>query len=199
MSDINNNKYQVRLPIILMAGMAIGIFIGALISEPSSPISTTIGEMLKFKEVINHIDKDYVDEVNTDELIDAAIDDILGKLDPHTVYIPANDAGLYNSQLQGDYDGVGLQFDIIRDTITVIAPINGGPSSELGIRSGDKIVTVDGENVAGVGITTRDVIEKLRGPKGSEVEIDIYRKFEDDIISFTIERDKIPQNSVDVS
>ena len=199
MGEINNSKFQVRLPLILMLGVAIGLFLGALISEPSSPINNMVGGLVKFREVINYINKDYVDEVNTDQLIDGAIADMLDQLDPHTIYIPASDAKIYNSQLQGNFDGIGVQFEIIRDTISVIRPLDQGPSEKLGILPGDQIIKVNGENVAGIGISTKEVLEMLRGPRGSTVDVQFKTIGENSLISYTIERDRIPEESIDVA
>lgn len=148
---------------------------------------------------MTYVNRDYVDSVNTTELVEFGIDKMLEHLDPHSSYIPAKDASLAQSQLDGEFDGIGVEFGIIRDTIYVVAPLTGGPSEALGILSGDQIIKVDGENVAGVGVTNRDVFEKLRGPKGSEVVIDIKRKNEKDLIEYNITRDKIPQYSVNAS
>lgn len=162
--------------------------------NPKSPLSS----IMKFREIVNYVKNDYVDEVDTDELIEDAIAHMLDELDPHSVYIPSEQAQLAKSELEGGFDGIGIEFSIIRDTIYVVAPLNGGPSEQLGIKTGDKIISVDGEKVAGIGITNRGVFERLRGPKGSKVEVGIKRKGKQDFLAFDIIRDKIPQYSVDV-
>jgi carboxyl-terminal processing protease len=149
--------------------------------------------------VLTYIEKDYVDTVNSEELVEIAINTMLEKLDPHSVYIPAKDLNLANSQLEGEFDGIGIEFSIIKDTIHVVAPLSGGPSERVGLMSGDKIIKVDDKNVAGVGISNREVFEKLRGPKGSEVNLGIKRRGVEELNNFKITRDKIPQHSVDVS
>lgn len=153
----------------------------------------------KFREIISHIDKNYVDEVNTDELVEEAINKMLEKLDPHTAYIPTKDMELVSSQLQGKFEGIGIEFNIFHDTIYVVTPLSGGPSEKVGLRSGDKIIKVDDELVAGINISNRGVFDRLRGPKGTKVKVTIYRKNEAELLDFTIERDKIPQYSVDVA
>lgn len=199
MEEIKNTKTQIRLPFVLMLGVAVGLFLGALISEPSSPITNSASGLVKLREIINYIEKDYVDEVNTDELVEGAIAEMLDDLDPHTVYIPATDAQIYNSQLKGNFDGVGLQFEILRDTITVIRPLKNGPSEKLGVVPGDQIIKVNGENVTGSEINNRKVLELLRGPRGSQVSVTFKTSGEPELISYTIERDRIPEESIDVA
>lgn len=165
----------------------------------SAPTSNFMKSLNKFRQVLTHVENDYVDEVDSEELVETAITKMLEDLDPHTSYIPAKDLDLIQSRLQGNYEGIGVEFNIFKDTIHVVTPLSGGPSQKLGIRSGDKIVKVDDETVAGVGITNQKVIELLRGPGGSEVVVSIKRDGEDELIDFTIERDVIPQYSVDVS
>lgn len=165
----------------------------------ASPTSDFMQSLTKFRQVLTHIENDYVDEVNSDELVESALTNMLEDLDPHTSYIPAKDLELIQSRLQGNYEGIGVEFNIFKDTIHVVSPLSGGPSQKLGIRAGDKIIKVDGENVAGIGMTNQKVVEMLRGPGGSEVTVSIRRDGEDELIDFTIERDVIPQYSVDVS
>ncbi len=196
---MDNTKFSIRLPIYIATALALGMLIGAQMVGEKSTGPKFYKSLNKLKQVIGYIDKDYVDEVNTEKLVDGAIDHILEKLDPHSVYIPKEDIELSQAQLQGNFEGIGIEFNIFKDTVTVVAPLSGGPSEKLGLMSGDKIVEVDGENIAGINITNRDVINKLRGPKGSEVEIGIFRKGESEIIYYDIKRDVIPQFSVDVS
>jgi len=196
--DIKNTKYYIRLPLILAIGIAAGILIGAKMVDVNSTDNDLFNNVLKFREVLTHVKKDYVDEVNTDELVETAISKMLEKLDPHSVYIDAEEIDLAKSQLEGEFEGIGIEFSIIKDTIYVVAPLTGGPSEKVGLHSGDKIIKVDGKTVAGTGIAIKDVFELLRGKKGTEVLIDVKRKGEDDLLDFAIERDVIPQNSVDV-
>ncbi len=148
---------------------------------------------------MTYINRDYVDSVDTNELVEFGITKMLENLDPHSSYIPAKDASLVQSQLDGEFDGIGVEFGIIRDTIYVVAPLTGGPSEALGIQSGDQIIKVDGKTVAGTGITNRDVFDLLRGPKGSKVLVDIKRKNQNELINYEIIRDKIPQYSINAS
>ncbi|MDZ7606803.1 MAG: S41 family peptidase [Cyclobacteriaceae bacterium] len=197
MEKINNSKFQVRLPIILAVGVAAGILIGATFAGSDNPNSNFMKGVMKFREVMSLIDKSYVDSVNTDELVESAVIKMLENLDPHTVYVSAKDVELANSDLKKEFEGVGIEFNIFRDTIVVLTPLSDGPSEKAGLMSGDKIINVEGETVAGVGITNRGVIDRLRGKKGTEVKVGIKRQRNSQLLDFTIIRDKIPQYSVD--
>jgi carboxyl-terminal processing protease len=198
-SEIKNTKQQIRLPIILALAISAGIWIGATFAEPKTDRNDLKAAIYKLQEIITYINRDYVDSVNTNELVEYGIERMLDKLDPHSSYIPARDATLAKSQLDGEFDGIGVEFGIIRDTIYVVAPLTGGPSEKLGIQSGDQIIKVDGKTVAGTGITNRDVFDLLRGPRGSKVGVDIKRKSQKDLIAYEIIRDKIPQYSINAT
>ena len=197
MEKIKNSKFQIRLPIILTVGLAAGIMIGASFAGPEQTASNYMKSVMKFKEVMSLINGSYVEDVNTDEMVETAVEKMLENLDPHTVYVSAKDVELSNSDLKKEFEGVGIEFNIFRDTIVVLAPLSGGPSEKVGLLAGDKIVTVDGETVAGIGITNRGVIDRLRGKKGSKVDVEIKRNRSKELLDFTIIRDKIPQYSVD--
>ncbi|MBX0333838.1 S41 family peptidase [Pontibacter sp. HSC-14F20] len=199
-SKPRNTPFQVRLPLYIAAALIVGVLIGANTFSPSdnNPQSTAKA-YLKFRDVLSYIDRDYVDTVDTEKLADHAITKMLEKLDPHTSYIPAADLAMARSYLEGDFEGIGVEFNIFKDTIYVITPLSGGPSEAAGIQAGDKIVSVDGENVAGTGITNEGVFKRLRGPKGTDVKIQVLRKASKKPFDFTITRNKIPTVSVDVS
>ena len=141
----------------------------------------------------------YVDTVNEKQLTDEALKAMIKQLDPHSVYIAPEEMREMNEPLVGKFDGIGVQFNIHNDTIMVTQPIPGGPSDKLGIRAGDRIVKIDGVNVAGVKITNNDVFKKLRGTKGTEVKVSIYRRSVTDLIDYTIVRDQIPLFSMDAA
>ncbi|HKL03440.1 MAG TPA: S41 family peptidase, partial [Cryomorphaceae bacterium] len=153
----------------------------------------------KLTALFYHIETNYVDSVDSEKLVDDAIREVLTDLDPHSVYIPAKDVEKANEGLEGNFEGIGIQFNILRDTIIVVSPIAGGPSEALGIMAGDKIVSIEGENVAGVGVTNQDVTSKLRGDKGTVVSVGIRRKGEKNAIPFDITRDEIPIYSLDAA
>lgn len=198
MSTHKNSKQAIRLPLFIALTLCVGIFLGANMTT-SSPTGDLVKNLQKFRQILTYIENDYVDEVDTDELVEGAISNVLKELDPHSVYIPPRELDLVQSQLEGKYEGIGIEFNIFKDTIFVVTPLSGGPSEKLGIKTGDKIIKVDGENVAGIDMNNRKVVELLRGEKGSEVIVSIFRKGESELIDFTIERDVIPQFSVDVS
>lgn len=153
--------------------------------------------MNKFGTLLTIVSQTYVDSVNETKLVDDAIVDLLQDLDPHSVYISSEDKQKMNEPLVGNFEGVGIQFNIMKDTILVVTPIVGGPSEKLGILSGDKIVIIDGDTVAGVGYTNDKVVKSLRGPKGTIVTVGIKRNGENELLDFEIKRDKIPIYSVD--
>lgn len=196
---IQNTKAQIRLPLFLSIAIAAGIFIGANMTSSTKGGSDLAQSLQKFREILNYVDRNYVDEVKTEDLVEKAISDMLEELDPHTAYIPKEEQEYSRSQLEGNFDGIGIEYNIFRDTIYVVAPLSGGPSERVGLLTGDKIIKVDNENVAGIGIKTRGVLDRLRGPKGTQVTVSILRKNNKDLLDFDIVRDKIPQFSVDAS
>lgn len=145
------------------------------------------------------IDAFYVDSVNIDMLTEKAIIEILKNLDPHSTYISAKDVKDMNEPLNGNFEGIGVQFNLLRDSIIIVEPVAGGPSEKVGIRAGDRIITINQEKVTGVKMTTTGVRSRLMGPKGTKVNVTIYRKGEKDPLDFTIIRDKIPIYSLDAS
>ncbi|MBI5217866.1 MAG: S41 family peptidase [Bacteroidia bacterium] len=153
----------------------------------------------KFSKVLSLINTFYVDTINQEKVVENAIIEMLKKLDPHSIYVNKEEVKKMNEPLEGAFDGVGIEFNIMDDTIMVISPIVGGPSEKLGIRAGDRIVRIDGQLVAGVGIKNSDVMKKLRGEKGTKVTVNIVRRGIKDLLDFTITRDKIPIFSVDAS
>ncbi len=186
------------MPLFLGVAVALGVLLGATLFQPSSnnPQGTARG-YLKFREILSYIDREYVDTVNTEQLSEYAIGKMLEKLDPHSSYIPSKDLSMARSYLESDFDGIGVEFNIFRDTLYVIAPINGGPSEQVGIQAGDKIIKVENENIAGINITNETVFKKLRGPRGSKVNLTILRRGETKPHVFTVTRRKIPSVSVD--
>lgn len=153
----------------------------------------------KFQSALTILEMAYVDSVELQKLTEKAIIGMLENLDPHSVYISKEELEEMNEPLIGKFEGVGIQFNIIKDTIVVVAAIPGGPSEKLGIQAGDKIVEIDGENVAGIGIKNNDVMEKLRGDKGTKVDVGIVRRGAKEILNYTITRDNIPLNTVEAS
>ncbi len=153
----------------------------------------------KFDALLQYVNYAYVDSTDDNELVENAIVAVLKELDPHSVYIPREELKKMNEPLVGNFEGIGIQFNILHDTLMVVSPISGGPSEKVGLRAGDKIVAVDGKNIAGIGLQNSDVQKKLRGKKGTKVKVGIKRRSIKEVLSFTITRDKIPIFSVDAS
>jgi carboxyl-terminal processing protease len=166
------------------------------VPPPSAADPATTG---KLESLLYHIDRMYVDDVDKQKLVDAAIVRMLEELDPHSIYIPKEELEEVNEPLKGNFEGVGIQFNIIRDTIYVVDAIPGGPSERLGIRAGDRILSIEGENAAGAGLKNSDVMKRLRGKKGTKVAVAVARKGEPAPLDFVITRDKIPIYSVEAS
>jgi carboxyl-terminal processing protease len=178
---------------VMMAVTAVMLFTEAAIPQVLNEGTFKIGRTLSL------IDAFYVDSTNLDKLTETVIIDLLRQLDPHSTYISAKDVKDMNEPLQGNFEGIGIQFNLLYDTIIVIEPIAGGPSEKVGLRAGDRIITINGENVTDIGISTTGVRSRLMGPKGTSVSLNVFRKCEKDILDFTIVRDKIPINSLDAA
>ncbi|HTH54677.1 MAG TPA: S41 family peptidase, partial [Cyclobacteriaceae bacterium] len=198
MDQPKNSKYQISLPLILCIGLAAGLLIGASMNSKSSK-PTDNSEIEKLREVLSLVQNEYVDKGKTDAVVEDAINHILGKLDPHSAYIPSRDKIEANEELRGNFEGIGIEFNIFHDTLVVIAALAGGPSEAVGLRPGDKIIKVGDKLIANTKLTTFDVQKYLKGPKGTEVKIEVLRKRKASPIVFTIVRDKIPQTSVDAA
>lgn len=154
----------------------------------------------KVGQTLFNINKYYLDTVNFKGISEELVKSVIAKLDPHSSYISAEDVKAMNEPLEGNFDGIGVEFALINDTLTIQATVPGGPSEKVGIKAGDKIVKVDGEIITGTGLTIERVHKYLRGPKGTKVTVGVVRKGSDaQNIDFVITRDKIPLNSVDAS
>ena len=186
-----------KLLLYLSLSVCLGVLIGTQITGLDTEKTFFNADFNKLRKIISYIEEDYVDEVAEDEMVESVIEDILAKLDPHSAYINAENSAYMNAQLQGNFDGIGIEFNIFHDTINVVSPLSGGPSEKLGIKSGDKIIRVNDDIVAGVGMNNSDVVKRLRGPKGSNVAVYIKRYGQKNLLKFNIERDVIPQYSVD--
>ncbi len=153
----------------------------------------------KFGQLLFYINNYYLDTTDSEKLTEEAIKKVLQQLDPHSSYVSAKDVKAMNEPLEGNFEGVGIEFSIVRDTLTVANPISGGPSEKVGLRTGDKIVEIEGSNIASIGITNDMVFKYLRGPKGTKVNMSVVRRGVDELLHFEVVRDKIPINSVDAA
>jgi carboxyl-terminal processing protease len=192
-------KFNPYLPIWFALVLVGGIFLGILLGTRTGAFSPFRAKSDKIREVVKYVQKKYVDTLSQNVIEEKAITGMLEKLDPHSVYISAEEFHDANDPLLGSFEGIGVQFRIENDTVTVINPVSGGPSEKLGIRAGDRIVKVDGKNIAGIKISTNDVMRKLKGPKGTEVEVSIFRRGVAGLLEFIITRDVIPTYSMDIA
>ena len=195
------NKLKIWLPLLFALLLALGIYVGMRMNEPyrhsNSLFSFRTGQFNKINDVINYINMEYVDTVNQKKLVESTIEDMLHQLDPHSAYIPADELQASNEPLEGNFDGIGIEFHLQSDTIMVVTAISGGPSDALGIQAGDRIIKVNGKNVANIHITSTQVMQALRGPGGTKVKVTISRYGQ--LTDYMITRGKIPIYSVDVS
>ena len=194
-------RSAIWLPVIVVVAVSAGVFLGIKLQNRKQMVTRTmfINNANKIGSILNLVEKNYVDTVDSKKMIETAIPEILKQLDPHTVYIPAKDMVEVGEEMSGNFSGIGVQFSIQNDTIMVIDVISGGPSQKLGIRAGDRIVKVNDSIMAGVKVTNDKVLKKLRGVKGTHVKVGIARKGFGELIAFDIVRGEIPLNSIDVS
>ncbi|MBL8001766.1 MAG: S41 family peptidase [Flavobacteriales bacterium] len=196
----------VLLPLLLAAALATGLYLGSRFQarDPHAGVPGMPGLFFlrgaspsdKLGEVIDLLDRQYVDSVRTDELVDGVLQDLLQRLDPHSYYISAAELQAAQEPLEGSFEGIGVEFAIQRDTIVVIAPVEGGPSASKGIRAGDRILKADTVELAGRNITNDVVMRTLRGRGGSEVTLKLARAGRKEPFEVTVTRGKIPINSV---
>lgn len=168
-----------------------------LISNTLSAQSNQATRKLQMAEFA--ISRLYVDEVNEEELVEKAITSMLEELDPHSTYTNAEEARKMNEPLEGEFEGIGIQFQMMEDTLLVVQPVSGGPSEKVGILAGDRITAVEDTLIAGVKMSTEEIMSRLRGPKGSVVKLTIIRRDIDEPLTFEVKRDKIPIYSLDAS
>ncbi|NNF85406.1 MAG: S41 family peptidase [Winogradskyella sp.] len=189
------------IPILLGTAIAAGVFIGGKLNytDTSDRLFTTNSKKDKLNRLIDYIDYEYVDEVNTDSIVDVTVNGILDNLDPHSTYIPKKDLKRITENMKGDFIGIGINFYSYRDTIAVVKPTEGGPSERAGIKRGDRILKANDERIYGRDITNDSIVDKLKGEKNTRVKLTVYRKEEDKILDFIIKRSVIPIKSVDAA
>lgn len=189
---------KLYIPVLLAVALVAGIFIGNRLNFNAGRNLPATSNGNKFDAIVNLINNAYVDSISTDSLIEKTIPQMLKNLDPHTTYIPAKEMVGVEEEMRGNFGGIGVQFSIQNDTVMVVDVISGGPSSRLGIMPGDRIISVNDTSLVGKGLKNEKVLLKLRGEKGTKVDIDIKRKGFKDPIAFSIIRGDIPIYSVDV-
>ncbi|MBB3697975.1 PDZ domain-containing protein [Flammeovirga yaeyamensis] len=200
--DSTNSKnvdIKAWLPLIVGVSIGIGVLVGSHLRAPDPSTNRLMVDKnaTKFERLLNYVDQYYVDSVDINVLTQEAIDHVLKDLDPHTVYVPADEADIMASRLDDGFEGVGIEFRVIEDTLKVLSVMPGGPSKKIGIRAGDKIIVVNGDTIAGKELDNASIVKKLRGKKGTKVDIEIKRKKKEELIAFTITRDVVPTPSVE--
>ncbi len=200
MSD-NKNSSKRYIPIIIAASIVVGILIGTFYANlfSNNRLSIINTSSNKLNDLLRIVDDQYVDTVKMTDLVEKAMPQILAELDPHSTYIPAKDIEATTSELKGHFSGIGVSFTIQHDTIYISDVIKGGPSEKVGLMPGDRIVSVNDTMFVGKEVTNTTTMAKLKGPKGTEVKLGIYRRGVKDILSFTIVRGDIPIKSVDAA
>ena len=200
MESNQRNKY---IPLIIAVSVLVGILTGTFYSKRFSnerkEYSANFTTSNKLNGLLRIINDQYVDTVNMTQLIEDAMPQILGELDPHSSYIPAKDLQAVNDDLAGSFSGIGVQFTIQQDTIHISNVIPGGPSEKVGIMAGDRIVEIDDSAFVGKIVTNYESMKRLKGPKGSEVKLGIFRQGEKELLHFTIVRGDIPVKSIDAA
>ncbi len=189
-----NALYPFMFSLVLVIGIMLGFLIRGRSHQQISFVNRSAPD--KVDEILNYIRYRYVDTVDIDKIYQDAIDEIFNDLDPHSAYIPADILRNVNESLRGDFEGIGIEFNVLDDTIIVVSTLKGGPSEALGILSGDKIITINDSLVAGIQISNADVVRLLKGPKGSSVNVGIKRFTSDTLIHYNITRDRVEVSSI---
>lgn len=192
-------KYNYIWPTILAAALGVGVFIGGKLHFSDSPdkLFTTNSKKDKLNRLIDYIDYEYVDDVDTDSIVDVTVNNILEKLDPHSVYIPKREMEEVAENMKGDFVGIGINFYSYKDTISVIRTVNDGPSFLKGILPGDRILMAGNDTLFGKKLPNPTIVDKLKGGKGTSVELTVYRRSEDRTFKVNIKRDVVPLKSVE--
>ena len=193
-------RVQTWLPLLLATCMSVGIWLGLKLQDEQlvthQPASELPAEPQKMQEVLGYINAKYVDNINTDSVTGLALASLLERLDPHSSYIPLSDVEEVHEHLEGNFVGVGIEFELIHDTVTIISALQGSPAHEVGLQSGDRIVSINDKLVAGPSRDGLTLIKQLKGKKGSKVVVGVLRRGESDIRSFSIIRAQIVVNSI---
>ena len=193
----NSFKY---LPVLLFATLALGFVLGRMLNFPKVvDFSNRNSSRSKLNKLIDFIDTEYVDDVNTDSIVNLTVDTILAQLDPHSVYIPPTDQQEVAESMQGNFVGIGVNFYMYNDSVAVIKPVENGPSAKAGIKAGDRILYADKTKLFGRKLPSDSLFSKLKGTVGSDIELTIFRKSEGKKRKVRIKRDIIPLKSVDAA
>lgn len=189
---------KIYLPLLFFSCIATGIYIGSLLNFPAEK-TTKNNYKTKLNQLLDFIDNEYVDDVKTDSIVNKTVNSILAELDPHSVYVPAVEQHLVTENMHGDFVGIGINFYILNDTLTVIKPTENGPSKKAGIKAGDRILYANNNKLFGKKISQEYLYSKLKGEKNTQVLLTIYRKSENKTLKIKVTRNTIPIKSVDVA
>jgi carboxyl-terminal processing protease len=192
--------FKLYWPLAIFGALALGILLGLQLNMNSNPLGQSkTTPKNKLNKLLDFIEREYVDSVNTDSIVDVAVSEILEKLDPHSVYISKSEIAQVNESMKGNFVGIGVQFYRLKDTVTVTKIIPGGPSEAKGIMAGDRILSANGKNLFGNKITTQDIYNELRGKEGTSVTLKLFRKKENKTFQVKINRGIVPLKSVEVA
>lgn len=194
------NNTKIYLPLLLGLVCAAGVLLGSKINfSTNQGLFTSNPKKEKLNRLIDYIDYEYVDAVNTDSIVDVTVNRILENLDPHSVYIPKMEYASVSENMKGDFVGIGVSFQSVNDTIVVIQPIKGGPSEKIGIKGGDRILYANDEQLFNKNISNDSLISQLKGKENTNVTLTIFRKGLKDLLKFNVKRSRVPLKSVDAS
>ncbi|MFL9844619.1 S41 family peptidase [Flavobacterium rhizosphaerae] len=189
---------KIYLPILLATALAIGLLMGSFLNYPTYQGGLVSGSgKNKLNKLIDFIDSEYVDDVDTDSIVDLTVTSILEKLDPHSVYIDKSQMQEVAEDMRGEFGGIGVNFYMFKDTVAVIKPVPGGPSDKVGIKAGDRILFADNYKLYGRDLPLDTLFSKLKGEEGSKVTLTVFRKSENKKFTVNVERGMVPKKSVD--
>ena len=192
-----NSKY---VPILIFAALALGVVLGGMLNFPNTTdYLVKNNSKSKLNKLIDFIDNEYVDQVNTDSIVNLTVNSILAKLDPHSIYMPPSEQLGVAESMKGNFVGIGVNFYMYKDSVAVIKPVADGPSAKAGVESGDRILFADKTKLYGRKLPSDSLFSKLKGAVGSNIELTIYRKSEGKKLKLKIKRDVIPIKSVDAA
>ena len=190
---------KIYLPILLFSCVAFGILIGGMINFPNRTLSSKTANKIKLNRLIDFIDEEYVDAVNSDSIVDLTVNSILSNLDPHSVYIPPSEQSSEAETMKGNFVGIGVNFYMYNDTVAVVKPLANGPAAKAGIQAGDRILYADNTKLFGRKLPSESLFNKLKGKESSEVLLTIFRKSTNKKIKIKVIRDVVPIKSVAAS
>ena len=194
---MNKNNIPIYLSLATVFGILIGVFING--NNSSFTLNSNTKNEAKIRRLMDYIDQNYVDTINTSNLLDAAISDMLGKLDPHSAYIPKENLQDVQERMQGKFVGIGIQFRMINDSVTVVEPIKGGPSIRAGIKAGDRIIIANKDTLSGKNFNSNDIPRYLKGTANTDVNLQVYRKTNDSLFNVMVTRGDVNIKSVDLA